>query len=420
MEREGERPPTSPTPSGVATAPAATDRVASPQQVLYLAGLASFLGPASIAIYLPSLVALRETFDTTNALAGATVSMFALGLAVAQLLYGPLVDRYSARTVLVTGLGLFVGASLLAAVAPNIGVFLLARGAQAAGAAAGFVVGGAFVSDRFPAERRAAAMGTLQMCNGLGSSTAPAIGSLIIALGFGWQVDFIALAVVGLLIAVGVAALFPRQQVRGERFSPGSILVVLSLAPTLAPALLGSVQFYTHISLMTFTPLVLRAQAGLEPQWIGLLLMAEPIGIAIGAPLGGRLADRWGRRRAALLSGALTVVVAAAYTALVAAQLGGAIVAPLALAQFSFGLAVGMGVAAQLALMVEWLPTRRGAAVGTYAAVRYLGAALGPLVGGLLLDRLPLASPFLAGTLLLLAATLLGARLLAEPPKAEG
>ena len=89
----------------------------------------------------------------------------------------------------------------------------------------------------------------------------------------------------------------------------------------------------------------------------------------------------------------------------------------LALAQAGFGLTMGMGVAAQLVLMVEWLPTRRGTAVGTYAAVRYTGAALGPLLGGLLLDRLALWSPFAVVTVLLFAGAALAACLLRDPPR---
>src|ERR671926_1358922 len=110
---------------------------ASIQHVLYLAGLASFLGPASIGVYTPSLVALRESFHTSNAVAGATVSAFAIVLAASQLLYGPVIDRFSARVVLASGLVLYGGASLLAAWAPHVGVFLAARGLQAAGVAAG-------------------------------------------------------------------------------------------------------------------------------------------------------------------------------------------------------------------------------------------------------------------------------------------
>jgi predicted MFS family arabinose efflux permease len=54
--------------------------------------------------------------------------------------------------------------------------------------------------------------------------------------------------------------------------------------------------------------------------------------------------------------------------------------------------------------------------VGTYAAVRYTGAALGPLIGGVLMDRLTFWSPFALGALLLAAVALLAAHLLQEPP----
>jgi len=311
---------------------------------------------------------------------------------------------------------LFGAASLLAAWAPQIGVFLLARGLQAAGVAAGLVVGGALVSDRFPPQRRASAMGTLQSFNAFGASLGPVIGSGIIALGFAWQADFVALAGAGFLVALGVAWLLPRQAAPAERFSPGAIVGVLRLPATLAVALLGFAQYYGHLSLITFAPVVLREHAGLDPEWIGLLLLPQTLGVTFGAPLGGWVADRWGRRRVALLGATLTGVSYGAYTVIAALVPGAAAVPLMALAQGSFGLTMGMGVAAQLVLMVEWLPARRGTAVGTYAAVRYTGAALGPLLGGALMDRLALWTPFAVVTVLLFAAALLAAQLLREPP----
>lgn len=382
---------------------------------LYLAGLASFLGPASISIYTPSLVALRATFDTTNALAGATVSTFGLVLAASQLLYGPLVDRFSGKTVLAGGLGLYVVASLMGAWAPNIGVFLLARGLQAMGVAAGLVVGGALVSDRFPPARRAAAMGTLQMFNALGASTGPLVGSAVIALGWAWQVDFVVLAALAALTATGVLLLLPPLRAPSEHFALRSVAQVLAQPATLAVAVLGAAQYCAHFSLLTFAPAVLSATARLEPQWTGLLLLPQTLGVSFGAPVLGRLSDRWGRRRVALAGvGGSTLALAGYALALLLAP-GPHAVPWLVLAQGLFGLALGASAATQLVLMVEWWPRQRGAAVGTYAAVRYGGAALGPLGGGWLLDRFPLWTPFAAVAMLLLMATLVALRLVREP-----
>ncbi|HLI29050.1 MAG TPA: MFS transporter [Chloroflexota bacterium] len=382
---------------------------------LYLAGLASFLGPASVSIYTPSLVALRATFDTTNALAGATVSTFGLVLAVSQLLYGPLVDRFSGKAVLAGGLGLYVVASLLGAWAPSIGVFLLARSLQAIGVAAGLVVGGALVSDRFPPARRAAAMGTLQMFNALGASTGPLVGSAVIALGLVWQVDFLVLAGLGTLAAGGVLTLLPPLRAPSERFTARSIAQVLAQPATLAVALLGAAQYCAHFSLLTFAPAVLSTTAHLEPQWTGLLLLPQTLGVSFGAPVLGRLSDRWGRRRVALAGIAGSALALGSYTLVLLLVAGPGAVLWLVLAQGLFGLSLGASAATQLVLMVEWWPQQRGAAVGTYAAVRYAGAALGPLGGGWLLDRFALWAPFAAVTALLLATGLVALRLVREP-----
>src|SRR5262245_22199840 len=95
------------------------------------------LGALSIDMFLPSLPALAAHYQTTPATAQLTVTLFLVGLAVAQFVFGPLSDRFGRRWVLIGGLGVYAIAGLACAVAPSIGVLIAARLLQAFGAGSG-------------------------------------------------------------------------------------------------------------------------------------------------------------------------------------------------------------------------------------------------------------------------------------------
>jgi DHA1 family bicyclomycin/chloramphenicol resistance-like MFS transporter len=107
------------------------------------------LGPVSISLYVPSMPALAAEFQATPGLVQQSFTIFVVGFAVAQLVYGPLSDRFGRRPVLVGGLILYIAASLVCALSADIDQFLVARLAQGLGACVGPVVVRAIVRDRF-------------------------------------------------------------------------------------------------------------------------------------------------------------------------------------------------------------------------------------------------------------------------------
>ncbi|HWO03256.1 MAG TPA: MFS transporter, partial [Methylomirabilota bacterium] len=105
------------------------------------------LGALSIDMFLPSLPAIAVAFAAPPATVQLTVTLFLMGFAAAQLVYGPLSDRYGRRWVLVGGLGLYTAAGLACTLAPGVGVLIAARVLQALGGGAGPVVARAVVRD---------------------------------------------------------------------------------------------------------------------------------------------------------------------------------------------------------------------------------------------------------------------------------
>ncbi|MBI4491983.1 MAG: MFS transporter [Chloroflexi bacterium] len=363
--------------------------------------------------YAPILVALRDAFQTTNAWAGATVSVYGLALACSQLVAGPLADRFSAKRLLVGGLLLYSGASVLAYLAGQVEVFLLARALQGAGAATGLVVGGAVITDRFPHATRTRAMAALQMFNTVGGTLGAILGSAI-AVVFIWQANSLVLAAAGLLVAGAAAAFLPQVAAPAQRLSLSAVGAVLRYRATRGVLLLAFVQWFAQFIYVAYTPAVLRERAGLAEAAIGLIFLPNPLGVFVGAHLGGRLAGRYSARRLIFVGAWLAIAWTALYVASVLLAPAAWLPVALALCFGGFSLGLGLGVPAQLTLMVERFARNRGAAVGTYASLRYFGGALGPLATGLMLDRFGLASGFATATLVMALGAIAAHRFMAS------
>src|SRR3972149_3221891 len=138
-------------------------------KVLYLVSLAAFLRSFAQVIYVPSLVTMRGDLQTTTAMVGLTLSVYGLCLAFAQVAYGPIVDRFDSKRVLLLGLGLFALGSFGGYFTRGIALLLAARSWQALGIAAAAAVGVALITDLFPSSERGRAMGLFSMANSAGA-----------------------------------------------------------------------------------------------------------------------------------------------------------------------------------------------------------------------------------------------------------
>ncbi|MGL4526477.1 MAG: MFS transporter, partial [Aestuariivirga sp.] len=87
----------------------------------------SAIGPLSLNIFIPSMPGLQDEFGIPYGKAQLTLTLYLIGMAACQLVYGPLSDRVGRRPMLLGGMALFVGASLMAAIAPSIHVLIAAR-----------------------------------------------------------------------------------------------------------------------------------------------------------------------------------------------------------------------------------------------------------------------------------------------------
>ncbi|PWF24143.1 multidrug effflux MFS transporter [Corticimicrobacter populi] len=161
--------------------------------MILLLALLTALDAMAIDMYLPGMPAIAEDFGVPAGKAQQTLSVFLIGLAIGQGLYGPLLDRYGRRLPLLVGVLVFALGSALAALAPSIEWLMAARFLQALGAAAGLVAPRAVVADCCSTLEAARIFSLLMQVMMIAPILAPLLGSQLLVLG-GWRAIFWALA----------------------------------------------------------------------------------------------------------------------------------------------------------------------------------------------------------------------------------
>ena len=165
----------------------------------------------AIDLYLPGLPAIAAEFGANPSTVQFTLASFFVGMALGQVIHGPLADRYGRKPPLYAGLALFALASLGCALASNITTLILLRFAQAASGCAGVVIARAVVRDRCDAHTSAKVYSLLMLVMGLAPILAPFLGGWILLFA-GWRAIFVALALFGLACLIGVWRYLPETR----------------------------------------------------------------------------------------------------------------------------------------------------------------------------------------------------------------
>ncbi|OOE87584.1 purine nucleoside transporter PunC [Salinivibrio sharmensis] len=174
--------------------------------LLWLAGL-SMLGFLATDMYLPAFEAMRLDLATSPANIGLTLSIFLLGMACGQLVYGPLSDRIGRKPALLIGLSLYLVATVVCIFANNIYLLLGARLVQALGACSAAVIWQAVVIDRYEGKLGQKVFATIMPLVALSPALAPLVGSHLLTL-YDWRSIFVVLFALG----VGFVAFTLREK----------------------------------------------------------------------------------------------------------------------------------------------------------------------------------------------------------------
>ncbi|XWJ89448.1 purine nucleoside transporter PunC [Phytobacter ursingii] len=247
--------------------------------LVWLAGL-SVLGFLATDMYLPAFADIQQDLNTSAAAVSATLSLFLAGFAVAQLVWGPLSDRYGRKPVLLSGLAIFAAGCLGMLWVQNAVWLLVLRFIQAVGVCAAAVTWQALVTDHYPAQRTNRIFATIMPLVGLSPALAPLLGSWILA-HFSWQ------AIFATLFIITVILMLPALRLRRGAQLPAQTAQALTFAALLRDkAYRGNVLIYAACSAsffawLTGSPFILH-EMGYGPAVIGLSYVPQTIAFLVG------------------------------------------------------------------------------------------------------------------------------------------
>lgn len=246
--------------------------------LLWLAGL-SVLGFLATDMYLPAFSAIQQDLQTSPGAISASLSLFLGGFALAQLVWGPLSDRYGRRPVLLAGLGLFALGCLGIMAVENAAGLLALRFIQAVGVCAAAVSWQALVTDRYPASQARRIFATIMPLVGLSPALAPLLGSWLL-IHFDWQAIFLALFAITLLLMMPTLRLKPGApvQTQGERMRFITLLRSREYSGNVLIYAACSASFFAWL---TGSPFLLR-EMGYGPSATGLSYVPQTIAFLIG------------------------------------------------------------------------------------------------------------------------------------------
>ncbi|MBV9495430.1 MAG: MFS transporter [Acidobacteria bacterium] len=443
--------------------------------ILAAIGIGTFMSALDGSVVNTVLPFLREQLNTDVATIEWVATIYLLVVSALLLGVGRAGDLYGQKRLYVLGFVVFVAGSALCGFSRNVGMLIGMRALQAIGAAMLFASGPAILTRAFPPERRGRALGALATFTYLGLTVGPALGGWL-ATAYGWRSVFYINVPIGLIGIVMAWRSLPHDAVtnRSETFdllgatlfTAGLVTLLVALNQghawgwqtpltigilVLAVVLLGTffnverrrsqpmldlslfddrtfsastfsalLNYICVYSVLFVLPFLLIQGRHVTVQHTGLILTAQPIVMAIVAPISGALSDRIGSR---LLSASGMFVLFLGLLGLVwtANKTPGMIAAALAVV----GLGVGLFVSPNNSALMGAAPAhRQGIASGVLATARNLGMVLGVGISGAVLTTylidnryIIVAAEAALGTAAGIAALGMGVAMLSAPTR---
>ncbi|WP_199748557.1 Bcr/CflA family multidrug efflux MFS transporter [Candidimonas sp. SYP-B2681] len=292
---------------------------------LILMGLLTALGPLAIDMYLPAFPAIAQGLGTTPGRVERTLASYLFGLAMAQLFYGPIADRYGRKKPLIAGLLIFIVASMGCAFTSDIEHLTLWRIAQAFGGAAGLVIPRAVIRDNFDTRDASKALSILMLVMGVTPILAPILGGQILTFG-SWRGIFGIMTACATLLLISVVMTM-KETLNPDRVIPLGMKIIARnyrallrhrqfMCFTLAGGF-GSAGMFAYIA---GSPRVFIEVFNVAPQYFGLLFGINAAALIVAAQVSARLLNRLSPET--LLRRAQISLVAMTMTALLLTILG--------------------------------------------------------------------------------------------------
>ncbi|MQA10137.1 MAG: Bcr/CflA family efflux MFS transporter [Pseudonocardiaceae bacterium] len=286
-----------------ATQPATThiSRRSKVRFALILGGLTA-LGPLSIDMYLPALPTIAGELSTTASSVQLTLTACLIGIALGQILAGPLSDSFGRRRPLLVGLSIYTTLSLLCALAPSVEMLVGLRALQAIGVAAGMVIARAAVRDLFSGTAMTKFFSNLMLVTGLAPILAPVLGGQVLQF-TSWRGVFVLLGGFGAMLLI-VTALWLPETLPAARRTPARISRTLRVFGGLLTdrlfvgyGLSCGLMFAAIFAYISGSAFVLQGIYGLSPQAYSIVFGVNSLGLVALGQLNGRIVGRFSERR---------------------------------------------------------------------------------------------------------------------------
>ncbi|MEU4985681.1 multidrug effflux MFS transporter [Streptomyces sp. NPDC021969] len=356
--------------------------------VTFILGSLTATPPLAMDMYLPALPEVTRSLGAPAATVQLTLTACLAGMALGQIVVGPMSDKWGRRRPLLAGLAVYVVATALCAVAPNVELLVAFRLVQGLAGAAGIVIARAVVRDLYDGVAMARFFSTLMLISGVAPVVAPLIGGQILRV-TDWRGVFVVLVVVGVVLGVVVWARLPETLPVEERHAGGVGDTLRAMRGLLADRaftgymLAGGFAFASLFAYVAASPFVVQEIYGASAQTFSLLFGLNSIGLVVVGQINGKVLV--GRVRLDRVLGLGLLVVIAAATVLLLMSLGvfGEVgLGPVAAALFVLMSAMGLSLPNTQALALMRVKKSAGSASALLGTSSFLiGAVASPLVG---------------------------------------
>ncbi|MEU9983228.1 multidrug effflux MFS transporter [Streptomyces sp. NPDC050856] len=393
--------PAEPAPAAppAATAPPAPAAAAAPSGApgaarrtgllvtLLLGGLTA-LPPLSMDMYLPALPQVTRAMDAPAATVQLTLTACLAGMALGQLVVGPMSDKWGRRRPLLIGMLVYVAATAVCAFAPGVELLIAFRLLQGLAGAAGIVIARAMVRDLYDGMAMARFFSTLMLISGTAPVIAPLIGGQVLRV-TDWRGVFHVLTGVGALLTLVVWKWLDETLPPERRHGGGVGAALRTMRGLLADrvfagyTLAGALAFAALFAYISASPFVVQEIYGASPQTFSLLFGLNSVGLVAVGQINGKLLV--GRVSPDKALGAGLAVIALASVALLL-MTGGAFgevgLVPVAAGLFVLMSAMGLALPNTNAQALMRTPHAAGSAAALLGTSSFLvGAVASPLVG---------------------------------------
>ncbi|MFH9073121.1 multidrug effflux MFS transporter [Streptomyces alboflavus] len=364
-------------------------RVATGALVTLILGGLTAMPPLSMDMYLPALPEVTDALHAPAATVQLTLTACLTGMALGQLVVGPMSDKWGRRRPLLGGLLVYILATAICALAPTAELLIAFRLLQGLAGAAAIVIARAVVRDLYDGVEMAKFFSTLMLISGVAPIVAPLIGGQVLRL-TDWRGIFVVLTVIGIALTALVWRCLPETLAPADRHDGGTVEALRTMRGLLADRVFagymiaGGFAFAALFAYISASPFVIQEIYGASPQTFSLLFGVNSVGLIIVGQINGKLlVGRVSLDKALGFGLAVITLAATALLLMTGGVLGDDIgLAPIAVGLFVLMSAMGLAMPNTNALALMRTRHAAGSASALLGTSSFLiGAIASPLVG---------------------------------------